>query len=203
MLGRMSKEAPQAPRTVMQGIGDWYVVMEWPEGVDDGGPARLTIQPVGDFPIGGLSSTVLRQIDFRAAAEELRKQAEGDEVRAHQHDTMNKWHAERLRAALAEHGPASSEYLTLLASEYLRAVNRGQQKINEFLAAMAGKEASTIRGHLWQARKQEILSSSPGRKGGQLSAAAQDTMRRIEERSAESFFAALESSRERKPQRKR
>ena len=59
----------------MQGIGDdWVVTMEWPAGVENGGPMRLVIEPIGANPVGGLSSTVLRQVDFRDAIERFREQ---------------------------------------------------------------------------------------------------------------------------------
>jgi hypothetical protein len=182
----------------MQPIGDdWHVVMEWPEGVEDGGPAQLKIQPVRDLPVGGLSSTVLRQIDFRKAIEGLREQISGDQQRdtvgAAEMSAITQWHADRLRSVLAE--GFTDDYLALLSSEYLRAVNRGQARVNAYLAETIGKPTSTIRGHLWQARKRGFLTGSPGRKGGQLLPDAEAIMERIDAETADSFMEALETAR--------
>ena len=157
----------QVPWTVIQGIGDdWVVTMEWPAGVENGGPMRLVIEPVADNPVGGLSSTVLRQVDFREAIERFRDQIEASQRRGREHEKYEKQRTERLRAALDE--GVTDDYLALLSSAYVSAVNRGLEKPNDYLAEMAGKTTSTVRGHLWQARKQDFLTGSPGRKGGQL-----------------------------------
>jgi hypothetical protein len=180
-------------KQVMQPLGDWYVVMDWPDGVVDGGPAKLTIQPVSECPVGGLSSTVLRQIDFREAIEDLRGQVAGDQQRSSQHAAMDRWHSDRLRSALAD--GVTDDYLALLSYEYVRAVNRGQAKVNDYLAEVAGKPMSTVRGHLWHARKRGFLTGSPGRKGGRLGPDAEAIMERIDADTADSFLEALEKSR--------
>lgn len=168
----------------MQPVGDdWHVVMEWPEGVEDGGPGRLTIQPVGDLPVGGLSSTVLRQIDFRKAIDALRQQIaddqQRDEWRLAEMAAVADWHAKRLRTVLS--GGVTDDYLALLASEYVRAVHRGQARVNDYLAEMAGVPVSTVRGHLGRARKRGFLTGDPGRKGGDLEPEAVEIMERIED----------------------
>jgi hypothetical protein len=188
----MSSE--ERPRTVMQPIGDdWLVEMEWAAGVEDGGPRRLTIQPVGGCPVGGLSSTVLRQIDFRKAIDALREQIEDDQLRdkfrTAETSAIADWHAERLRSVLA--GGVSDDYLALLASEYVRAVNRGQARVNDYLAKMAGTPVSTIRGHLGRARRRGFLTGDPGRKGGDLEPEAVKIMERIEDEWADSFIEAI------------
>jgi hypothetical protein len=168
----------QVPWTVMQGIGDdWVVTMEWPAGVENGGPMRLVIEPVADNPVGGLSSTVLRQVDFREAIERFRDQIEASQRWGREHEKYEKQRTERLRAALDE--GVTDDYLALLSSAYVSAVNRGLEKPNDYLAEMAGKTTSTVRGHLWQARKQDFLTGSPGRKGGQLTDKATKILERI------------------------
>jgi hypothetical protein len=178
----------------MQPVGDdWHVVMEWPEGVEDGGPSKLTIKPVGAYPVGGLSSTVLRQIDFRKAIDALRQQIaedqERDEWRSAEMAAVADWHAKRLRSVLA--GGVTDDYLALLASEYVRAVNRGQARVNDYLAAMAGTPVSTIRGHLGRARRREFLTGDPGRKGGDLEPEAVTIMERIENEWADALGEAI------------
>jgi hypothetical protein len=181
-------------RSVMQDLGEWYVVMEWPDGVEDGGPGRLVIQPVGAYPVGGLSSTVLRQIDFRRAIEQFRAEIAASKERGREYQAVEKWRGDRLRAALAD--GVTDDYLALLSSEYVRAVSRGQAKVNDYLADMIGKPTNTVRGHLWQARKQDFLTGNPGRKGGELTPKADALMKRIDEESASSFFEALEKAKD-------
>jgi hypothetical protein len=167
--------------------------MQWAAGVEDGGPRRLTIQPVGGFPVGGLSSTVLRQIDFRKAIEVFRLQIgadlDQDATRTAEASAVANWHAKRLRSVLA--GGVTDDYLALLASEYVRAVNRGQARVNDYLAEMAGTPVSTIRGHLGRARRRGFLTGDPGRKGGDLEPEAVKIMERIEDEWAESFIEAM------------
>ena len=155
-------------RIVVQDLGEWVVRMEWPEGVQSGGPGVLVIEPADpdSYPVGGLSSTVLRQVDFRGAAEQLRAQLATEQRQDKELERYKQDLSERLRKALS-HG-VTEEYLALLASAYVSAVNRGQEKPSEHLADIAGKTASTVKWHLWQARKRGLLTGSAGRKGGQL-----------------------------------
>jgi hypothetical protein len=44
-------------------------------------------------------------------------------------------------------GGVGDDYLALLADEYVRAVNRGQPKVIDYLAELIGKLVSTVRGH--------------------------------------------------------
>lgn len=179
----------------MQPVGnDWIVDMEWPAGVEDGGPRRLTIRPVGsDFPVGGLSSTVLRQIDFRKAIDALRQQItddqERDQWRAAETKAIAEWHRTRLRTVLAD--GVTDDYLALLSSEYVHAVMRGQALVNDYLAEMAGVPLSTLRGHLGRARKRGFLTGDPGRKGGDLEPEAVKIVERIETEWADSLGEAL------------
>ncbi|OMC13456.1 hypothetical protein A5735_12300 [Mycolicibacter heraklionensis] len=155
----------------MQQLGDdWMVVMEWPDEVDDGGPMRLTVHPISKMPVGGLSSTVLRQIDFRGAIESLRKQRASSKQRTHEHEAIRKFESDQLRAALAE--GITPSYLALLSSHYVRSAERGQANINDYLAELVGKPVGTVRGHLIRARREGLLSGQHGRKGGELSAEA-------------------------------
>ncbi|WP_245721472.1 hypothetical protein [Nocardia crassostreae] len=166
-------------RIVTQDLGDWVVRMEWPVGVEHGGPGALLISPADPetYPVGGLSSTVLRDIDFRAALETLRRQLEGSRRWSKGRERYEADRAERLKTALAQ--GVTDEYLALLASAYVSAANRGQAKPLEYLAEMVGKTPSTVKGHLWQARKKELLSGSAGRAGGQLTDKATKILERI------------------------
>lgn len=124
-----------------------------------------------------MSSTILREIDFRYAAERLRGQLAFHErwnKADERHETKR---IERLRAALAE--GITEEYLALLASAYVHRVNIGQDKPVQQLADELGKSPTTVKGHLWQARKRGLLTGSSGRKGGQLTPEATAILERI------------------------
>ena len=164
---------------IVQNLGDWVVTMEWPEGVEHGGPSRLLIEPLDlkTPPFGGLSSTVLRQINFQLAADGLRAEAVIPQRRGKAQENYEKRRSERLRDELSR--GVTDEYLALLSSAYVSAVNRGQAKPNEYLAEMIGKTTSTVRGHLWQARKHGYLTGSAGRVGGQLTSKATKILEHI------------------------
>ncbi|MGV9540330.1 hypothetical protein ACWDSF_03280 [Nocardia beijingensis] len=174
-------------RIVTQDLGDWIVRMEWPAGVENGGPGVLLIEPANPetYPPGGVSSTVLREIDFRAALETLRSQSAASQRWSNARETYEAERAERLRDAATQ--GVTDEYLALLASAYVSATNRGQAKPLDYLAQMVGKTPSTVKGHLWQARKKELLSGSAGRAGGQLTDAATRILARIVPGAPEGF----------------
>ncbi len=83
----------------------------------------------------------------------------------------------RVRAELA-HG-VTDEYLALLSSAYVSATKRIDSNPNEYLAEHLGKSVQTIRGHLWKARKQGLLTGSAGRKGGALTPEATAILERL------------------------
>jgi hypothetical protein len=170
-------------RFAFQEIGGWTVEMTWREGDYQGGPAGMWIRPTDTDspPQGGLSSTVLRQIDFRKAKDNLVKDLEArphgwrgtpDQQRARDAERV-----ERIRYQLAK--GISPEYLALLASNYILRVNSGQPKPVESLADDLGKPLQTIRGHLWRARKDGLLSGSAGRKGGDLTVKAMTILQQM------------------------
>lgn len=147
---------------------EWVCEMEWPEGVTQGGPAMLVIRPSDpeNYPAGGISSTVLREIDFRDAVDRLRRQLAASERWGKARERYEEGRSERLRAALS-HG-VTDEYLALLSSAYVSLTNHGQAKPLERLAEMIGKSAAAIKNHLWQATRKGFLERSPGRVGGKL-----------------------------------
>ncbi|WP_124394640.1 hypothetical protein [Rhodococcus wratislaviensis] len=169
---------------VEMGLGaDWVVEMEWPEGEIQGGPVRLVVRPADpdSYPTGGLSSTVVRGIDFREGATRLRSQiADADDLWARirrNSEESDPDRMQRLRGALTE--GITDPYLALLSSAYVSLVNRGQTKPVEYLAEGVGKSVGTVKGHLWQARKRGLLTGSPGRKGGLLTVEAMTILRRL------------------------
>lgn len=162
---------------IPQKLGGWVVEMSWAQDEIQGGPSMLVIRPKdpNNVPAGGLSSTVLREVDFRAAAAELRELMSADadfmkSVREWQQDGASP--IDYVREALSE--GVTDAYLALLAAEYVGRVDAGQQKPVDQLAEELGRSLGTVKGHLWQARTRGLLEGgSAGRKGGQLSDAAQ------------------------------
>lgn len=123
----------------------------------------MTIEPLqpDTYPPGGISSTVLREIDIRAAVEMLQEPLEG-----------GTWEAEDLAALLAEQG-VTDRYLATLASAYVSMVNHGVTGATGKLAEALNKTESTVKGHLWKARRNGLLTGSSGRPGGQLTEEAE------------------------------
>ncbi|NKS00463.1 hypothetical protein GS528_04780 [Rhodococcus hoagii] len=169
-----------AERHVTLDLGaEWVVEMVWPEGDTQGGPVELLVRPSDpeSYPVGGLSSTVLRTVDFRAAAAQLQRQLANADRWNRRSDEYEAGRIERIRDALSK--GISDEYLALLSSAYVSRVNKGQSKPVEQLADELGKSLQTIRGHLWQARKRGLLTGSAGRKGGHLTPEATAVLERI------------------------
>lgn len=171
-------------RFVFQDLGDdWTVEMEWRDGAYEGGPAAVWIRPTDpdNPPPGGLSSTVLRSISFRSAKTELIAKLASDphgwRGSPEKQAAREAENIERLRQQLAN--GVSAEYLAMLASTYVRRVKAGQPKPVDQIAADLGKPLQTIRGHLWQARKQGLLTGSAGRKGGDLTVEAMQILQQM------------------------
>jgi hypothetical protein len=171
-------------RFVLQELGeDWTVEMEWREGAYEGGPAAIWIRPTDpdNPPPGGLSSTALRAINFRDAKTQLVAKLSTDphgwRGSPDKQAALEAESIERLRHQLAN--GISAEYLAMLASTYVRRVKSGQPKPVEQIAEDLGKPLQTIRGHLWQARKQGFLTGSAGRKGGDLTVEAMRVLQQM------------------------
>jgi hypothetical protein len=148
--------------------GEWVAEMQWPEGETQGGPAVLAIYPSDPdhCPPGGLSQTILRDVDFGYARDRLRASLSNSKrwERARQRTE------DALSSLLAEHsgGAITQEYLALLSRVYVDAVKNGQDKPLDHLAALTGNSAAAIKNHLWQATRKGLLERSPGRAGGHL-----------------------------------
>lgn len=143
-------------------IGPWQVFMEWSEDADQGGPVYLSIEPGDDADpweiAGGLSSTVLRQINFQEAIDQWRRESPGT--------VLDEYFRERLRELVSE--GVTDQYLAYLASVYVGMVRAGEKGITAKLADATGKKLDTVKAHLKAARKREFLTVIPGKAGGQL-----------------------------------
>ncbi|WP_167152469.1 Rrf2 family transcriptional regulator [Streptomyces sp. MBT27] len=162
--------------TVQQVIGRWRVSFAWKPDADPGsGPHRMQVDPVAGYnpdPVG-VSSTVMRQIDFRRAGELFRLSLP-DAEQANE-ETRAQW-VESSGTALRDAASkgVTDLYLALLADTYVRLVQVGERSVTATLADMAAKKPDTIRTHLKEARKRDLLSSIPGKAGGRLTKAARD-----------------------------
>lgn len=159
-----------------QRIGGWSVLMEWPDGAESGGPVRLVIEPAdpNSPPVGGLSSTVLRAVDFHEATSKL---AGFFQMARDQNRQSDEAMGLRLRSALTD--GVTPEYLVQLCVDYVGLVERGRDRPTEYLAELIGKSTSTVKGHLWQAKNKGLFIGSAGRVGGELTSEGQRIFERL------------------------
>lgn len=165
---------------ISQEIGPWQVHMEWPRATDQGGPRWITVRPRPDASedelAGGISSTILRQVDFTAAGTAWRQAAARlDPDRAELIDLANRSIvlSQALRAEFERNG-MSDEYMALLAVAYGEVVSAGERSVNANLAALVGRRPETVRGHVKAARARGFLSSVKARAGGHASDEARE-----------------------------
>ena len=159
--------------------------MKWPDDEDQGGPVSITIEPADDATddelIGGLSSTWLRQIDFRAAREKwalvmAAKKASEAHIAAIDPEQVTRVRAEQLQRILGRDG-VSDGYLAFLAEAYVFLVRRGERSVAAKLAEMTGRSPDTMKQHLHRVRKAKMLTTIPGKAGGQLTDKATEAAR--------------------------
>lgn len=168
----MDKSRSEAMRTVTVDLGpdmQWVCEMHWPEGETQGGPAVMVIRPADPdgYPAGGISQTLLREVDFKAALDTLRRQL----AFSKRWDKARVSSREKLHSRLLDHAEVrevTDTYLALLARAYVAAVSDGQEKPLEYLAELTGKSYATIKNHLWKATRLGLLERSPGRVGGKI-----------------------------------
>lgn len=154
-----------------QEIGGWTVDMYWVEDDIQGGPTKVIVRPTDEtrVPLGGVSSTILRQINFRAGATKAREKVAEEDLAYEQQaeDEKPPQVAMPLLKALLDTGGVTDVYLVLLATEYLARVVRGEEKPVDHIADELGRSLGTVKNHLWRARKDGFLKGgSAGRKGG-------------------------------------
>lgn len=151
---------------ISQQIGGWTIEMYWKEDEIQGGPLKLVVRPTDekDVPTGGISSTVLREIDFRSGAAKAREQVAAEDLA---YEQQRPGVAMPLLKQILDTGGITDVYLVLLAAEYIGRVVRGEAKPVDHIAEELGKSLGTVKNHLWQARNRGLLrGGSPGRKGG-------------------------------------
>lgn len=142
--------------------------MVWPTG-DQGGPHELHITPADNANpedvAGGISSVLLRRINFQAAIRERQPTSE----------TEKEAIGGILRKLLA--AGISDTYLAMLANTYVRYVHRGQPALTDTLARMIGKRPDTVKQHLKRARQAGMLTTASGKAGGNTTQKADHIIR--------------------------
>lgn len=174
----MTKSRRRQHKVVIeQRIGPWQVQLAWPDDADQGGPTAIVIKPYpevdDDILIGGLSSTVLRQIDFRTARD---KWLEAKEKYLDPDDGLEHLRKDQLRKILERDG-VTDTYLAFLANAYVQLSRTGERSIAKNLAEMTGRSPDTMKQHLHRVRKEQMLTAIPGKAGGQLTQKAIETIR--------------------------
>ncbi|PCG83877.1 hypothetical protein CIB93_22095 [Streptomyces sp. WZ.A104] len=159
---------------VIQDVGPWRILMRWAADADPAsGPTRVLITPHPDADPaatqGGVASTVLRQVDFKKAGDQFRSARPTDT----EPDVNQDAEGEGLRWLLDSEG-ISDAYLAFLAESYVRAVAQALPNVTAHLAGLTNKRPETIRGHLKEARKRGLLTTVPGKAGGQLTEKARE-----------------------------
>ncbi|GAA1671249.1 hypothetical protein MMUR_47870 [Mycolicibacterium murale] len=164
--------------TLLQRVGpheEWTVELTW-FGEERQGPGKLVIRPTDptNHPQAGLSHTVLREVDFTKALEEMR---DADEFVLKIGPSIN-W--DTIGSELVELSAAgvSDEYLARLSQAYCAT---GGEKPLHYLAGITDKTPAAIKNHLWQATRKGLLIRSPGRRGGQLTEKTAELLERVRE----------------------
>lgn len=140
---------------------EWTAEMTWHDN-DRNGPRELVIRPTDPkhAPPGGVSQTVLREVDIAGAVELVR----ASEARPPAPE-LDLEAAGPLLAAASVLG-ITDGYLALLSLFYCSVA--AKPKPLEALAELAEKTPAAIKNHLWRATNRGLLERSPGRAGGSL-----------------------------------
>ncbi|MEU9713271.1 hypothetical protein AB0E21_32415 [Streptomyces sp. NPDC047967] len=167
--------APRAGVEQVQHIGAWKVTMWLPLDSTSGNPREIRIEPHEEADpqevARGITSTVLRQIDTAAFAEEVGPLAK--QALAGQHQV------EEFREKLAGLPKGlSDEYLAFLSAFYVRVVEIGERAPIQSLEYVTGTKQATLKGHLRAARQRGFLTKVEGKPGGQLTDKAAEILKR-------------------------
>lgn len=158
-------------------VGPWDVEVHWPVNPNQLGPTCIKITPAPDATeaelLSGISSTVLRQINFRQLRMDWEMVREVHEGTTQERTKIEL--GERLRRALENEG-VSEVYLAQLAEAYVFLVQSGERSTAAQLAEMTGRSPDTVKQHLHRVRKAGLLSSIPGKAGGTLTNRARELL---------------------------
>ncbi|MCP2626499.1 hypothetical protein NLB33_27015 [Mycolicibacterium smegmatis] len=174
----MAKREEKGSITLYTGPhSEWSATMTWYEG-DDSGPSELVLKPRdgAKVPAGGISQTVLREVNITDAIDFMRRQHQ--EIPDAPPVDWGKIGPTLTR--LSESG-LTDEYLAALAWAYSEAAE--ERKPQERLAKLTGKSPAAIKSHLWHATRRDLLERMPGRKGGVVTPKALKLISQLEDAS--------------------
>lgn len=165
-------------RSTVQYVEGWTVWMRWEDNTVQGGPSEMVISwrdPDRSRPVGGISSTVLRGINIRAAMKAARED-DFSELERNTWDRLGRLLASELEAGVTDH------YLAVLSDLYVYLTAQGDRKPADKLSEAAGRSRAVIKNHLVQARKRGILTGNVGMVGGKLTEEGQRLLTEVRER---------------------
>jgi hypothetical protein len=152
--------------TYKERVGAWTVTFWWPAEATTGGPRGVYVEPAEDADpqevARGISTTVLRQINIAEAAENV-----GPLLGKVQGLKETFENAQEVFSRLLSKG-ITDEYLAFLSVLYVKSVDSGRRAPIQDLATLSGRNQATLKGHLREARKRQILTKVEGKAGGQL-----------------------------------
>lgn len=177
---------------IEQQQGAWVIRMWWPD-IDrpTGGPQRMEIYPATQATAGevtrGISTTVLRRLDLAGALAEAKGSPAfdfigGESSEEQSSSDLQDWADLATVAAnvlLAQEG-TSPRYLAVLCAAYSATAAAGHSAPVSVLAAVVGRPVETIKSQLKKARRDGLLTSQPGKSGGELTAKAQQILKGID-----------------------
>lgn len=144
------------------------VRLTWSSDDPQAQPSRIEITG------GPISSTVLRRVDFSAAAEERRAQLAS---------TSTTRYRDRL-ADVARLRGVTPLYLACLAAAYVEEVESGNRAPTEALAEITGRARGTVTQQLKQVRREGYLTSHSHRAGGEITDQARHVLEEQTHRAA-------------------
>ncbi|MGX1881023.1 hypothetical protein [Streptomyces sp. NPDC055287] len=168
-----------------QDVGPWRIVMHWPLDGEASGPRSVQIEARegadAQEVARGISTTVLRKIDFAAAAQEAAAFAPFARVARSTLSEMQDRKIEEFRRDLATLPKGvSDEYLAVLSNLYVHFVDAGRRAPLQEMETWTGTKQPTLKGHLRAARQRGFLTKVEGKAGGRLTEAATKILERLE-----------------------
>uniref|UniRef100_A0AAU2VBN9 Uncharacterized protein n=1 Tax=Streptomyces sp. NBC_00003 TaxID=2903608 RepID=A0AAU2VBN9_9ACTN len=154
-------------------VGAWTVRAVWPFDAATGGPKKLIIEAAEDAAPGdvarGISTTVLRQINPAEGAPppEFVEQVVSGLGAVNEAGRALDQFGELAAKILARDG-VSDLYLSVLASTYVLLADAGVKGLTALLADRMGRKPQTVKDHLKQARRRDLLTTVAGKAGGEL-----------------------------------
>lgn len=148
----------------------WKITMAW--GPLHGGPQRLLVEPLdpANPPEGGISQTLLRELNFQSTLATLR----GVHAMA---EHGGAWQAKadaKLREVSAE--GLSDRFLSLFAWHYVSRVDSGESGVPAAIADVLGKSVPTVKAYVGHARRRGLLTGKSSRAGGELTDKAEQIL---------------------------